>query len=304
MNKTLLATMLVLGGLFAAAPASAEHTYRSDIRTIEQEYARTHNGRMISDAQLVYYVDRLDSGWSMDQIRRDMQATSTWTPQRDWVAREVICSSNKGRYRECRIPFRGKARITEQLSDSACVRGRSWGEKPGAIWVSRGCRARFGVVGGRRYGERDGDRGWVRDTNYAVNCDSVDGRRTVCTWDNRYGTPRMVQQISSSACIEGRDWGYDVNGGLWVNSGCRARFGYAPSSTDPSNGWVRDNNYAVECSSADGRRAMCTWDTRYGTPRLIQQISSSACVEGRDWGYDSRGNLWVDAGCRARFGFR
>lgn len=300
MIKTLSAALLAWC-CFTSQSAWA-HTPQQ-IRMIEQEYAGQHNGRLIPDNQLEYYLDRSDSGWSMEQISRDM-ARASWAPQRGWMAREVVCSSIKGRYHECRIPFRGHARITDQLSATACVRGRTWGEKPGAIWVSRGCRARFGVVGGRDRGLGDGQ--WVRDNNYAVTCSSRDGRRSVCTWDNRYGTPRIVQQISSRACIEGRDWGYDSQGGLWVDAGCEARFGYmSGGSSYPGNGgWVRDSNYAVECSSMDGRRTVCTWDTRYGTPRVLQQLSSSACVEGRDWGYDSNGGLWVDAGCRARFGYR
>lgn len=34
--------------------------------------------------------------------------------------------------------------------------------------------------------------------------------------------------------------------------------------------------------------------------RLIRQISRSACIQGRSWGYDHRG-VWVDRGCEAEF---
>jgi hypothetical protein len=163
--------------------------------------------------------------------------------QSGYRGREVVCASTNGRYRECRLPFRGRARLTEQLSGAACVPGRTWGQRGQSIWVNRGCRARFAVIrgdyrgGDDRYGDNHngygdnhngdnrGDNGWVRDNNYSVECSTVNGRRTVCTWDNRYGNPRMTQQLSGQ-CVEGRNWGYDSNGGLWVDNDCHARFGY------------------------------------------------------------------------------
>jgi len=33
----------------------------------------------------------------------------------------------------------------QQLSGRACVEGRSWGYSNGSLWVSGGCRARFGA---------------------------------------------------------------------------------------------------------------------------------------------------------------
>lgn len=374
----LLTACLVACGLFQAAPAQAQST-RDQILQIEREYARTHNGRTIPDSQLEYYLDRMDAGWTMDRIRADMSPTRTWAPAQGWTGQQVICSSIDGRYAECRVPFRGHARITQQISDSACIEGRTWGNKPGAVWVKNGCRARFGIVADRqanrertldcasyrsrykecatgfrgqvylrrtlpnsascvegrtwgqkpgtvwvrnncratfssegRPGPRDDVGNWTRRPNYAVTCSSFDGRRAVCSWDDRYGTPRLIQQISNNSCVEGRDWGYTRGGGIWVSSGCRATFGYGDArysdygyrDLGTSNNWNRDPNYGVTCSSVDGRRTTCTWDTRYGDPYLVERISGSTCTEGRDWGYDRNGNLWVTAGCRARFGYR
>jgi hypothetical protein len=36
---------------------------------------------------------------------------------------------------------------------------------------------------------------------------------------------------------------------------------------------------------------------------VIQQLSSSPCREGYTWGYAGN-QIWVDRGCRARFGAR
>ena len=154
------------------------------------------------------------------------------------MARMVICESHHGRYRECRTGFRSHVRFVSRLPHSApCVAGRSWGQRRGVVWVSRGCRARFAAISSgpgprddghytRGQGENDRDNGpWTRDNTYGVTCSS-DGHRTTCSWDTRYGAPRLVEQLSSTACVEGRDWGYDNNGNLWVDAGCRARFGY------------------------------------------------------------------------------
>jgi hypothetical protein len=138
---------------------------------------------------------------------------------------EVTCSSHHGQYNTCRLPYRGTARLVHQLSGQACVRGRTWGERGNSrIWVSRGCRGVFAVRSDRRYDDRVGDRGFVRDRNYYVECRAY-GRRTTCNWDNRYGTPYIIRTTSGS-CVEGRDWGYDRNGRIWVDADCNARFGY------------------------------------------------------------------------------
>jgi hypothetical protein len=366
-----LAACLAVGAMFQAAPVQA-HT-PEQIRAVEREYARQTGGALIPDNQLAYYLDRMDSGWTMGQVSADIAglrtpaARSSWRPAGGYVAREVICTSIGGRYRECAAPWRGDAMLTQKLSNAACIEGRTWGQKPGAIWVNNGCRAVFAVVRdttarngggmvtctsnqgryrecvtgmrspvvlanrlnnsaacieGRTWGnkpgvvwvddgcraqfmsERRADRlGFTRDPNDGVTCADTASGRTVCTWDRRYGNPVMVQQLSGS-CVEGRGWGYDPNGNLWVDEGCRARFGYGSGGSASTGTWVRDPNYGVTCTSLDGRRTVCDWDTRYGTPTLIQQLSSSACIEGRDWGYDVNGGLWVNSGCRARFGYR
>ena len=144
-TKPLFAALLALGGLLATSGASAQST-RDQIRTIEQEYADAHNGASISDSQLEYYLDRSSQGWSMDQVSADIHANgdNAWRPQSGYVATEVICTSIHNAYRECAAPFRGNAVVTEQISQSACVEGRSWGQKPGAIWVNNAISCRVG----------------------------------------------------------------------------------------------------------------------------------------------------------------
>ncbi|HET7465010.1 MAG TPA: DUF3011 domain-containing protein [Longimicrobium sp.] len=92
----------------------------------------------------------------------------------------VTCESSRGRRETCRVDTRGEVRLVQQLSDARCVRGRTWGTVPGAVWVDDGCRGRFASYGSSRggydgrnggYGGRDGryDHGrngrWDNDRN-------------------------------------------------------------------------------------------------------------------------------------------
>ncbi len=58
----------------------------------------------------------------------------------------VTCSSTHGRYTTCAwAPGQGQPRLLQQLSREPCVRGQSWGMTGrNTLWVSQGCRARFG----------------------------------------------------------------------------------------------------------------------------------------------------------------
>ena len=127
-------------------------------------------------------------------------------------------------------------------------------------------------------------------------CESQDNRMQRCNADTRYGV-RINRQLSGSACVEGRSWGYDRTG-VWVSNGCRAEFvtggGYG-GGTYPGGA----TGQVFRCESQDNRMQRCNADTRYGV-RINRQLSGSACVEGRSWGYDNTG-VWVSNGCRAEF---
>lgn len=58
----------------------------------------------------------------------------------------VTCSSNDKRRSTCAWEARqGRPVLIQQLSGSACQENRTWGYQDGSVWVSNGCRARFGV---------------------------------------------------------------------------------------------------------------------------------------------------------------
>lgn len=179
------------------------------------------------------------------------------------VDRVVRCESRDGRTAWCRMDTRGGVRLVRQFSDSACIRGRTWGVRGDAVWVTRGCRARFAgspYGDNRYYGyderidedyDRDGyyDRGYYdrgdygRDPYYGryddrydnrydnryggyarvLRCESRDGRYNYCRTSGYADRVQIRRVFSDASCRLNYSWGYR-NGGVWVDNGCRAEF--------------------------------------------------------------------------------
>lgn len=128
-------------------------------------------------------------------------------------AGSIRCESIDGRQRHCAVSNGGNARLLRQLSDTACVQGRTWGSDARGIWVSGGCRAEFDVGRG----------GGVASRSQMVRCGPLDNRgRRYCNADTRNGV-RLSRQFSRTACVQDRDWGWDDNR-IWVTGDCDAEF--------------------------------------------------------------------------------
>jgi len=231
----------------------------------------------------------------------------------------IRCESNDGRTRECATGG-GRVIIERQISNSACIEGRSWGYGRNRIWVSQGCRADFRIVddGGYRggnYGGSYGNNGYGNGAygnngygmGQAVRCESNAGRSRMCPMDTRGGV-QLVRKLSNTACIEGRNWGSNRSG-VWVTDGCRAEFrsgGYGGNGygSNGYGGYYGNNNYGIggqvfRCESNDGRTRECAANTRAGV-QLVRVLSNAPCIQGRSWGY-GRNGIWVSQGCRAEF---
>ena len=300
----MLSTMLVaLGLLFAVpqpaqaqvqtkayAPENLRSLSRSDQqRVISLEYSEQSRGRRIPDDQLKFYLDQVSrSSWGFSRIKQDI-ATSLGGGNGGWnpgpaPGNSVLCESSNNRRRQCNTGFRGRAALSQNISPTRCIEGQNWGSGSGFVWVDRGCRARFvesssgGGIGAR------------------VRCESINNLMRLCKSGFR-GKARLYRTLTDARCTEGRTWGQH-NGTIWVIHGCRAEF--IEANANPGNGNV---NYSVTCSSPGNRRATCAWNSSYGRPYLIQQLSSVSCREGSSWGYQGN-QVWVDRGCRARFAAR
>jgi len=255
---------------------------------IGQEYSEQSRGRAIPEDQMRFYLDQVRlSRWTFSRIKTDIAQSlggSGWNPPID--SGSVRCESNDSRQRTCPTPWRGTSRLVRQLSNTRCIEGQNWSSTPGQVWVRGGCRADFaeGAWNDGGVGEQ-------------IRCESDNGRYRQCG-TGRYGEASLVQQLSGTRCVRNGNWGL-TNGALWVDGGCRGVFRVGRGYGDGDSG-----GYNVTCSSQDNRRTTCAWDIGRGMPRLIQQLSSQPCIQGQTWGYALRGGLWVDRGCRARFGVR
>ena len=313
MFRSLSTALLVLGLAGAATalpvPAAAQSTraYAPEnlrqlsvserARVIEREYADQSRGRRIPDDQLEFYLDQVNSGWGFSRIKQDI-ATSLRGQGGDWdggwdgsngSGQTVTCSSTDNRRRDCRTPFQGRPVLVENLSNTRCVDGTNFGGGGGTMWVDRGCRGRF----------TEGRGGWGGNgnTGQTVRCESIRNGESTCGTPFR-GRIVLARQLSSAACVEGQSWA-QRGSSVTVRNGCRGDFAQAGS------GWWggQQSGYSVTCSSEDNRRRNCAWDRRQGRPALIENISKTRCQEGYNWGWDGNA-IWVDRGCRARFGTR
>lgn len=217
-------------------------------------------------------------------------------------AQQVRCESNDGRSRHCAIDTSRGVQLVRQLSDTACVRNRTWGSDRTGVWVSSGCRADFASGGG--YGDGYGGYGDQGSYGQTVRCESSDGHFRICPADTRGGMT-LVRQLSDSACVQGQTWGWDQRG-VWVDRGCRADFrtggswngGYPPNGYPGGYPGGYGGPRTVRCESSDGRPHRC--DTPVQRAVLQRQLSNTRCVQNQTWGWDPRG-IWVTAGCRADF---
>jgi hypothetical protein len=231
----------------------------------------------------------------------------------------VPCYSNNGGTNNCRLPdntvsvsFVGPDR------SGRCREGQTWRRVGNSIQVQQGCGGNFealvrtggsgggwGGSGGSGGGGWGGSGGSGQGFAGELICRSRDGREEVCNINgNSGGRVEMIQQLSSTTCIEGRNWRADRNR-ITVRAGCQARFGYGYGNGGGSGGGWGGSNQGfagqLECRSQDNRYRRCGANTD-NRVEMLRQFSSASCVRGRSWGFD-RGSIWVDNGCQARFGY-
>ena len=320
MNRPLLLAGLaaLLGLAMSPSPASAQSgfpggqsgTIRCDSNSSRQQVCNTGWRsavlvRQVSDTRCVEgrnWGSNNGSVWVNGGCRAEFaegRGGGGWGggPGNNNGNRTIRCDSNSNRQQVCNTGWRS-AVLVRQVSDTRCTEGRNWGSNNGSVWVSGGCRAEFaeGRGGGGGWGGGPGN----GNGNQTIRCDSNSNRHVVCNTGWRSAV--LVRQISDTRCTEGRNWGSN-NGSVWVNGGCRGEFAEGRGGGWGNGGGWGGNNYFVDCHSNSNRSNTCAWDRRQGRPVIVQQTSDTRCVEGRNWGYNGN-SIWVNGGCRARFGAR
>lgn len=290
--RRILMTSLAL--LFVAAIAEGQTPLRCESTNGKYHECRVSGtGRVVLNQQLSdtacvegkTWGTRNGMVWVSGGCRGDFGFASNVT------GTSLVCESKNNIKHTCRADVRSGVMIARQLSDNACVRGKTWGTNREGVWVDKGCRAEFTISDGGSMNQSAISR--------VVRCESANNGRTNCRADTSYGV-QLARQLSKNGCQLGHDWGYDQNG-VWVDHGCRADFtvgGYLNGSAAPMTS-AAITRPAVKCESSDGKRSFCRADTSFGVT-MLRQNSDSACVRGQTWGYDQDG-IWVSGGCRAEF---
>ncbi|HSX59441.1 MAG TPA: DUF3011 domain-containing protein [Tahibacter sp.] len=180
-----------------------------------------------------------------------LAATGASAQRGDWDRDiEFQCESRSFSYNLCQVDTGrgGRVYLVDQVSNSECIEGRTWGYNRAGVWVDQGCAGIFRVErrgGGRHDGGRDdryddgrgdryddgrGDRhgdwrpGNDWDQRISVRCGSQNYHYNLCQVDTGRGSDvRIARQISGTACVEGRTWGWN-RAGIWVDGGCEAIF--------------------------------------------------------------------------------
>jgi hypothetical protein len=158
---------------------------------------------------------------------------------------QITCESRGNDRKECYVANLDPSSVTmdELLSETTCIRGRNWDAQGNNIWVSGGCRARFGYV--TRSGGSGGNSGGSGSAG-TITCESRNDARKECYVANLDpSSVTMDALLSETLCIKGRTWDAQGNN-IWVSGGCRARFGYVTRS----GGSGGNNNGGYSASSA------------------------------------------------------
>lgn len=211
-----------------------------------------------------------------------LMATPALSPAEAAASSVVRCESRNMERVFCPMDTNSGVQLVRQLSESACIRETSWGVEGDSIWVSQNCRGEFA----KRVEAS-------RNTRRVVRCESR-GRVEVCPVQLRGAPVRLLRQQSVLPCREGRSWGYGRNE-IWVSRGCQGQFEVA---AEDGSGFV-DVPRKVVCESKGGHRRECGVSVARRVT-LVEQLSSTRCREGENWGWDAHG-IWVDEGCRAEF---
>ncbi|HMN67562.1 MAG TPA: DUF3011 domain-containing protein [Bdellovibrionales bacterium] len=128
--------------------------------------------------------------------------------------------------------------------------------------------------------------------SYIVTCESENRQEEFCPTSGRVIDVQLVNQLSGTRCVEGRNWEFDRQG-IYVTGGCRAQFRVFIRGTGGGGA-------QIVCESHDRRLNECDAGGRIADVGVERVLSTSSCVKGRSWGH-GRNTIWVDNGCRAIF---
>lgn len=152
----------------------------------------------------------------------------------------ITCSSRSYQREVCDLPSTGRVYLDQQLSNSRCIQGETWGVIGRVLWVEEGCSGRFRI---------DAQPAWEA---YTLRCESTNNSRHECRVKAN-GIARLYKQVSRSTCDQGYSWGQNDNV-IWVDKGCRAIFEIEPGGYGYSSGSAFNPQQAVGACRAEARQ--------------------------------------------------
>jgi hypothetical protein len=214
----------------------------------------------------------------------------------------LTCESRTGGRQECPIAQNGPIKLTRQLSQSPCRLNDTYGTGAGYVWVDKGCRGEFRVLGAGPGTGAGAGGGFSRTVR--VVCESQKQERTECKVAGATSV-KLVQQRSLTPCSQNRSFGVGF-GHIWVSNGCRGEFDVTVGGGQPGPGVGAGTGTGlperITCESDGGERNTCA--IRKGAAvKLVRQLSTAPCSFARTWGTGD-GVIWVARGCRAEFEVR
>ena len=124
---------------------------------------------------------------------------------------DLTCKSKNNNYVECGTDEKiERADLVQQLSQSNCIQGSTYGWQDHFVWVNNGCKGVFRVT--------------PHAGTVSLGCGSFGGNYEECAVSGpKIDRVRIVEQDSNAPCIMGQTWGWQDHY-VWVNNGCRGVF--------------------------------------------------------------------------------
>jgi len=161
--------------LFTVFPATAKayDGYDDGVECSSEDFSRTRCSVPWRDARLVEQLSKTSCirgrTWGIDRrglwvdggcagifeeaggrrgSRKSGHGGGGWRPGPEWDSRfSITCESRDYRYHFCAVDVGsgGNVNLEDQISDSSCIEGRTWGWNRAGVWVKDGCGGYFEI---------------------------------------------------------------------------------------------------------------------------------------------------------------
>jgi hypothetical protein len=175
-------------------------------------------------------------------------------------------------------------RIYKKHSDSHCTLHKSYGFKGNNLWVNHGCRATFTICYNRDLRSKCIEKP-VDSWGYKYYKTNVDGAQKIHSMT-------LVTKRSKADCKVKDSFGFDNDGQVWVDKGCRATFSICYDGGE-DNCMTKDVKGGAKATIIDKARVITciTINKEYTVGKCHKQGKKLYHYQGRQ--------IWTSKGCDA-----